>query len=448
MGRADRTRTGVRAVQVSTPIFDQLVRELGFVENSELPAVRDTRAPTPFGYTLADLYALKAAVARYQVRQRLPVSTDQPYYVNCDNQSLQKVTIQPPSDMVKRCPPSKENCMTLDEIPGGQEHGVIIPAEPKRTHRVRFIELLARNSQWVQRYTGHLNYFEFQHNDGRGVVVQFDGDGSLQSVKYFDLGQPTTVVPDGDDFTTLTTAILARAYWPEHVRRVEAEDEIDAESIRRAQANPDLVLIDEAFDLETEQSEAKTGSLHDHSDGKFLNPGAVIANRHHATEEAEVVESGGATFRRNPATGAVSVSTDGKFPKVELPDEVIARIQEKVKEAGDKLGAVLGVDPSQPTSILPQGHEHEILREAATTISTGRQDDYGHAEDSFATIAGMWEHYLSARFGESVELDGRDVAMMMSLLKVARDAASRKRDNLVDLAGYAALAERATRSDR
>ena len=109
--------------------------------------------------------------------------------------------------------------------------------------------------------------------------------------------------------------------------------------------------------------------------------------------------------------------------------------------------------------------EQSVLDDAGTTISGGRVDDYGKAEDSFATIAKLWSTYLTARARTIVDLefdsevdeyidslevtiDGRDVAQLMVLLKTARDAISRKRDNLVDGAGYLALAERSTRSDR
>lgn len=92
--------------------------------------------------------------------------------------------------------------------------------------------------------------------------------------------------------------------------------------------------------------------------------------------------------------------------------------------------------------------EQSVLNEAASTIISGRKDDYGNAEDSFATIAELFSTFLTARTGQSVKLSGRDVAMLNILQKVARDTQSRKRDNLVDIAGYAALAERSVGSDR
>jgi hypothetical protein len=76
-----------------------------------------------------------------------------------------------------------------------------------------------------------------------------------------------------------------------------------------------------------------------------------------------------------------------------------------------------------------------VLEAAAHVITKDRQDAYGNAEDSFALIATLWSGWLDMR------ITPYDVAMMMSLLKVARARSNPKHlDNLVDLAGYAALA--------
>jgi len=77
----------------------------------------------------------------------------------------------------------------------------------------------------------------------------------------------------------------------------------------------------------------------------------------------------------------------------------------------------------------------KILDEAKTVINGERQDMYGEPEDNFAKIAEFWTTY------KGVDFTAHDVAMMMSLLKVARIATGAgKRDSYVDLCGYAALA--------
>lgn len=76
-----------------------------------------------------------------------------------------------------------------------------------------------------------------------------------------------------------------------------------------------------------------------------------------------------------------------------------------------------------------------ILTQAQDIITGDRRKAYGPAKESFICIADYWSRYL----GHSVT--SRDVAIMMVLFKVAREANSHKTDNLVDIAGYAALAE-------
>lgn len=81
----------------------------------------------------------------------------------------------------------------------------------------------------------------------------------------------------------------------------------------------------------------------------------------------------------------------------------------------------------------------DILREAETVINGARQNCYGDPEDSFLTIAQLWNGYLFGMHGRL--LGPVDVAMMMSLLKVARLKSNpMDRDGYRDLCGYAALA--------
>lgn len=84
-----------------------------------------------------------------------------------------------------------------------------------------------------------------------------------------------------------------------------------------------------------------------------------------------------------------------------------------------------------------------ILAEAEAIIAGARETDYGKAEDSFQVIAQLWNTYIedNQKRGGG-QLSGRDVALMLILMKVARDGHKSKRDNLVDIAGYAALAEK------
>ena len=76
----------------------------------------------------------------------------------------------------------------------------------------------------------------------------------------------------------------------------------------------------------------------------------------------------------------------------------------------------------------------EICLKKAMEIVTGNKEkDYGSPEDNFKLIAELWSIYLRA------DVSPVDVAMMMSLLKIARISTGVfKEDSFVDLAGYAA----------
>ncbi len=79
--------------------------------------------------------------------------------------------------------------------------------------------------------------------------------------------------------------------------------------------------------------------------------------------------------------------------------------------------------------------ELNILQEADNLTSGDRAKAYGPAKDNFRKIADLWCAYKDCAFTE------KDVAMMMILVKMARNTFKEKRDNLVDIAGYARTAE-------
>lgn len=85
----------------------------------------------------------------------------------------------------------------------------------------------------------------------------------------------------------------------------------------------------------------------------------------------------------------------------------------------------------------PQTPENNILLEASRVTSGDRARYYGHPADNHANTAEFWVAYMARRFGIRVPLNSRDVCNMMVLLKVSRDANAPKRDNDVDICGYA-----------
>lgn len=84
--------------------------------------------------------------------------------------------------------------------------------------------------------------------------------------------------------------------------------------------------------------------------------------------------------------------------------------------------------------------EPTVCGKAMDLVSGERQKQYGPPQDSVDSIAAFWTIYLKRRGKLNADLDGREVCQMMNLLKVARDAAVYKEDNLVDSAGYLEIA--------
>jgi len=86
------------------------------------------------------------------------------------------------------------------------------------------------------------------------------------------------------------------------------------------------------------------------------------------------------------------------------------------------------------------------LREADKLINGARQDQYGNPEMSFEMISTMWQIYLDNRPQPQEPLEAKDVAIMMTLMKVCRMCGQKwKRDNVLDAIGYLAiLADRLT----
>lgn len=79
----------------------------------------------------------------------------------------------------------------------------------------------------------------------------------------------------------------------------------------------------------------------------------------------------------------------------------------------------------------------EILAAAERCVVGDREQDYGRPESNFARIAAFWSTYLGRKLAD--DIDAKDVAAMLALLKIARIASGHaKADNWIDLAGYAA----------
>lgn len=105
-----------------------------------------------------------------------------------------------------------------------------------------------------------------------------------------------------------------------------------------------------------------------------------------------------------------------------------------------RTGATLACHRAVAASKIPvpgvdQPVPADCLTEAASVVKGERQESYGPAERNLSRIAELWSSYLDH------PITSRNVAVMMILLKAARDAFKPKHDNMVDICGYAYLAD-------
>lgn len=79
----------------------------------------------------------------------------------------------------------------------------------------------------------------------------------------------------------------------------------------------------------------------------------------------------------------------------------------------------------------------DICAEALRIQGADRQQDYGTPKQNFDDIATIWNAYLETVSTNPPKLLARDIAHLMILMKIARNNHKAKRDNWVDIAGYA-----------
>jgi hypothetical protein len=84
--------------------------------------------------------------------------------------------------------------------------------------------------------------------------------------------------------------------------------------------------------------------------------------------------------------------------------------------------------------------QESILTEAMRLTANDRQKQYGHPCDDFARTAQMWTGILASKLRPGEEITASDIPLCMISVKLARQAHRHKRDNLVDIAGYARTA--------
>ena len=86
--------------------------------------------------------------------------------------------------------------------------------------------------------------------------------------------------------------------------------------------------------------------------------------------------------------------------------------------------------------------KESILDEAKKITMTDRPEAYGPAKDNHELTAAMVKPYIEALYKHGRTLGPREICMINILQKISRDAYTPKRDNLVDIAGWAQNAEK------
>lgn len=84
----------------------------------------------------------------------------------------------------------------------------------------------------------------------------------------------------------------------------------------------------------------------------------------------------------------------------------------------------------------------DVLAEAFKITRGDRQATYGPPDQDFRRTAGMWTALFGHMLKEGEAFEPRHVAMAMIQLKCSREIHQRKRDNWVDMAGYASCGSR------
>ena len=92
------------------------------------------------------------------------------------------------------------------------------------------------------------------------------------------------------------------------------------------------------------------------------------------------------------------------------------------------------------TSFFAERGMASILDTAKHLTGGERREDYGHPSDDFGRAAQMWTAILGRKLHADEKVTAEDIPLCMIAVKLARQAHRHKRDNLVDIAGYARTA--------
>lgn len=97
--------------------------------------------------------------------------------------------------------------------------------------------------------------------------------------------------------------------------------------------------------------------------------------------------------------------------------------------------------PRFPGDLTANAQKENILQEADRLVSGDRHESYKHPLHDYECTSLMWSAMIKKRYGVEVNLSPDFCTLMMAAMKISREVGKHKRDNLVDLAGYARCTE-------
>jgi len=107
---------------------------------------------------------------------------------------------------------------------------------------------------------------------------------------------------------------------------------------------------------------------------------------------------------------------------------------EFVKQLVSRIGSDNWREEVSLASVVNYYERADILDTAKEYVTKDRAADHGDMEDNFRTIASYWNTHLGIDF-----IEPQDVAVMMTMLKIARIRQNEKHlDNWIDACGYMA----------
>lgn len=108
--------------------------------------------------------------------------------------------------------------------------------------------------------------------------------------------------------------------------------------------------------------------------------------------------------------------------------------EEPFRSATSAVRQLRNISPKIPAEVTPRA---SVLREAESLITGDRNKAYGSPTQNFTNTAEIWTALIRHKLKDGEVLTPAEVASFMIGLKLARTVGEPKRDNWVDMAGYA-----------